>query len=646
MKCIKFIIFCIILSGLGCISSEGWHTSKAKLTLTSSSGSNSSDDDQAKPWDGTSVGIRILEGRRPGDSQKESTNGHRDSAEKATNVATGPDGASSLNFAKAKEAQSDDNQPAESTGRNILDGLRLELPAARSAEQQTVRLLSAQEQEPLPRLPGSPDHPEPQDRTAGSPTAKQPVLPEPSPLFPSKLPDSTTPATPAQQPVSTPVEQPVPTVPGEVKSQPPEQRRPAASEVPGPPAIAGTPVYESTEGVPLEQLLTYALEHHPLLKARQHEVEIAQARLITAGLLPNPQLVLDTETPTRTIDDTSLSTRLVFTIPLGGKRNLARRAAQAAIERAQHRLSRETETVLASAALAAVDVLYYQELTHLRAQLAELAARGAEVQRARFELRAIPFADKMVAEVDAAEARVQHLDAVARLEAARIKLAQLVGLTPPRPIAVKGRLAAPPIDVVPLEVVLAQALTVRPELAETRAAVNESQWRVALARASAIPNLEIGPRFQTDIGAWNDRVGARVAFDVPLFDRKQGDIAEQQALLQTNCALRDLSELNSLGDVAAAYCELVPLRAMLDYYEKEVLPLAHSTEEAILKAYEAKTIEAIEVSDLQRKFGRMRLNYLDLRYRYNQLLVRLELLLGRKLSDLAQPQSRTPARPD
>ena len=330
MKCIKFIIFCIILFGFGCISSEGWHARNPKLTLTSSGGSSVSGADQSDRWEGTSVGIRILEGRRAGNSQKDSAKRHHDSAEAATG-ASGDDGASTLNFATANKAQSDDNQPAESTGRSILDGLRLELPAANSAEQQTVRLLSAEEQEPLPRLPGSPDHPEPQQHTAVPPPATQPLLPEGSPSLPRDLPESSTPATPA--------EQPVPSVPGEVKSQPPkQQRQPAASELPRPPAIAGTGVYQSAEGVPLEQLLTYALEHHPLLKARQHEVEIAQARLITAGLLPNPQLVLDTETPTRTIDDTSLTTRLMFTIPLGNKRNLARRAAQAAIERGLHRL--------------------------------------------------------------------------------------------------------------------------------------------------------------------------------------------------------------------------------------------------------------------------------------------------------------------
>ncbi len=658
MKYSKLIIFCII-APIGCVGHQTWHAQKPSLTLTSSGGSALSEHGQDAQQVGGSVGIRILERRRSTDSAIQSGKHGYDSP----NSSADTDRPSQLRFSSGKISQTEDTQPTDSLEFRALEfralgGFRPVQPAEKPLPDPSVRFTAVEEEALLPALPGTQAQPR-RSTPVGLPSAL-PVLPEHLPAAPAEQADpkpseafAEPAASPAprdgvsalQPPESQPsgLEPPGPWPPGSqpADSQPPGTQPPGtqpAPVLPRPPAVAAAEVHQSTEGVPLEQLLTYALQHHPLLKARHHEIEIAQARLITAGLLPNPQFVLDTETPTRTIDDTSLTTRLVFTFPLGNKRNLAQRAAQAAIERAQHRLSRETESVLAAAAMGAVDVLYYQELAHLRAQLAGHAAWRAEVERARFELQAGSLADKMTAEVDAADARIQQLDAEARLEAARIRLSQLVGLTPPRPLAVQGRLAAPPIQIVPLEVVIAQAVTVRPELAETRAAVQESQWRVALARASAIPDLDIGPRFQTDIGAWKDRVGARIGFDLPIFDRKQGDIAEQQALLRTNCALRDLSELNSLSDVAAAYCELVPLRATLDYYENEVLPSAQRAEEALLKAYEAKAIQPIELSDLQRKLGRMRLGYLEMRHRYNQLLIRLELFLGRKLSDLGQPQ--------
>ena len=180
----------------------------------------------------------------------------------------------------------------------------------------------------------------------------------------------------------------------------------------------------------------------------------------------------------------------------------------------------------------------------------------------------------------------------------------------------------------PLETLLAVAQS-RPEVAAARAAVTESQWQLALARAEAVPDLEIGPRGQTVIGRWDDTAGGRVQFDVPLFNRNQGGIAESSASIRASRAGLEAAELRTLNDVAAAHAELMPLRSRLDYYEKHVVPLAASTEAMILEVYKNRAIEAVQVSELQQKFAKMRLSHLELRYRYNQVLMQLELFLGR-----------------
>ena len=219
-------------------------------------------------------------------------------------------------------------------------------------------------------------------------------------------------------------------------------------------------------------------------------------------------------------------------------------------------------------------------------------------------------------------------------------------MNPPRPVAVRGQLAAIPIPDVPLETLLAVARQSRPEVAAARAAITESQWQLALARAAAIPDLEIGPRGQTVIGRWDDTAGGRVQFDVPIFNRNQGGIAESSALIRASRAGLEAAELRTLNDVAAAHAELMPLKSRLDYYEKHVVPLAASTEAMILEVYKNRAIEAVQVSELQQKFAKMRLSHLELRYRYNQVLMQLELFLGRCLGDLGDPDIlKTPPPP-
>ena len=142
-------------------------------------------------------------------------------------------------------------------------------------------------------------------------------------------------------------------------------------------------------------------------------------------MLPNPQLTFDTETPTRNAGETQLSGRLMFTIPTGGKRRYGMQAAQAGIQRAQMTVSVETEAVLVAAAETALEVLYLQELVEVYGRLNELAAQGAEIQKARFELQAIPYTDKMIAESDAVDIGTRRLDAVAKLESAHIRLGRV-----------------------------------------------------------------------------------------------------------------------------------------------------------------------------------------------------------------------------
>jgi len=381
----------------------------------------------------------------------------------------------------------------------------------------------------------------------------------------------------------------------------------------------------------VEHVLEHALEHHPLLRARQHEVEAARARLVTAGLLPNPQFVLDTESPVDEVGPTIMSTRVTFTVPTGRKRRLRQVAAEAGIQRTRYSLARETELVLAEAADAALEVLYLQELAEVQAELGELAAKAASLEKARFQGGALPYRLAIRAELDAATLELSRLDTQGRLALARIRLSRAVGLRPSHPVTVQGRLAVQPVPAVPLEALLVEAEASRPDLAESRATVLESQRELDLARAEARPDIVFGPRVHDVLSDTGDRVGARVAVDVPLFDRNQGVIAERAAQVRTGCALLDVTEISTLSDVAAAYAEIQAIQARLGYHEAHIRPMLAQTEATIRDASVEKVLDPGRAAELLERLAKMRLEELDLRYRHASLRTRLEILLGRPL---------------
>lgn len=392
------------------------------------------------------------------------------------------------------------------------------------------------------------------------------------------------------------------------------------------PAVADWP--GPTGPMTVEELFAFAAAHHPLLRARAHEISAAQGELVTAGLFPNPELVLDTDSPIEEDNSANMRLRVMFTIPTAGKRAKREAVAGAAIARARAALSRETETVLLLVAESANKVLYLQELAELESQLGALADQRAEIERSRFSAGSSTLANKTEAEVDAAQLRLRRHDTLARLAAARIRLSRAIGMNPPVELSVAGRLRYVPVDDVPLEFVLARARQVRPELAEAAAAVVESRRAHQLAKAEAFPDVSFGPRYGDTLADGNDEMGARLDFAIPVFDRNQGEIHRSAAETWVSSALFDDAEIRCLADVAEAHAELTALKASLDYYESEVLPLAAQTEKTLAEEEPSRAVAAVQISDMLRALIQMRLQHLELRYRYNCVRTRLGVLLG------------------
>jgi cobalt-zinc-cadmium efflux system outer membrane protein len=399
------------------------------------------------------------------------------------------------------------------------------------------------------------------------------------------------------------------------------------------PLVAAAPSQEMT----LPEALQYAVTHHPRLQARKHEVDVARAKLIAAGVLPNPQLVLNYDSRLNDEDEgSSVAGRLMFTIPTADKLRLGKSVASAEICRAQYAFERESRVVLQEASTAGVDVLYFQELLGLQARLSELAAKQAAFQQGRFQSQQAPAADAIQAELAAKDIELRRLDTQAQLDNARVRLWRAIGMGTPELRGLKGRLVAEPLPAVPTTKLLAAAERNAPEINEARATLARSQRQLTLERAKAVPDLQIGPRTQNSIGGEERRqtLGGRIAFDLPLFDRNQGGICESAAQIDVDRALLEDAALTTLGDAAALYEELRSLQARLQYCESNVVPLADRTEATIRENEVNRAMPPNQAAGLLLDVVKMRALHLQLRYRYATLHRQLENLLGCRLVEL------------
>jgi cobalt-zinc-cadmium efflux system outer membrane protein len=399
--------------------------------------------------------------------------------------------------------------------------------------------------------------------------------------------------------------------------------------------IPGIPDPLGSGPVSIAQVFAYARDYHPSLRAKAQEIDIARAEGLGASLFANPQLVMDAMGPVDGDDSPDLSTRIDFTVPIGHKRKRGMSAAAAAEERARLELAYETDLVLLEVSDAAATVLYLQELAALQQEISDINARFAKMQDERAARNVITDVDRLLADTSAKEAEFERLSAQVQLEQARLLLAQAMGMQEPRPVSLTGALETPSVPPTPLPTILAAARTVRPELRAGDWGIREQQRRTELARAEAIPDLTLSPRYSETFNDSNDSLGARFASDLLLWNWNQGAIAETMAGTRAARATRQLYESTTLGDIAQAYVSLAPLQRQLDYYDQQVAPAMAQAIAGIEKAFQAQAIDAAELSQQLTRLAKLRREHLELRYLHQQTRMRIEILLRRPLASFA-----------
>lgn len=380
----------------------------------------------------------------------------------------------------------------------------------------------------------------------------------------------------------------------------------------------------------IDRLFEHAIRHHPRLSACKHEIAAAAGRLTQAGLLPNPNLVIDVESPLTENDPTTVSSRLMFSFPLTRKRHWRKQVECSGLEEARAKLSEETEVVFAEIADASIEVLFYQELVRKQAEAAQLAKQAAEARRQR---AGASFVDAASAEAAALTAQCDGHDTHERLQAARDRLARAAAWPADQQIELSGGLCYARTEPLDLPSVFAAVQSRRPRLAAAQANAARSGRAYQLARAEAWPDLEIGPRFQGDTDGPEDRLGGRFAMDVPIFDRNQGRIAEAEAAWRASRDLLADARRNSDADVATAFHALAALQQSLDYFSETVAPTMEKLRAQLAELEAKKAVEGHQALELRQRLLRMEMEHLERLARYSRLLVRLELWVGRPLTD-------------
>jgi outer membrane protein, heavy metal efflux system len=369
------------------------------------------------------------------------------------------------------------------------------------------------------------------------------------------------------------------------------------------------------EGKPLTlaRALAITLEKSPVLSSFSWDIRAAEARIIQAKLVPNPEISLEGEDFTRAnvrsaTESMQNTLELSQLIELGGKRNSRIREAQFDREATEWDYQVKRLEVLKLTTLAFIDVLTAQRNVQLAEENVELAEEAAPVTHKRVEAGKASDVELLRTNTAVATARIRLTEVRRDSETVRVNLAAQWGAKKATFPSVTGNLDQ--LRPIPSLQTLKAKLQKNPDLIRWTTERQKREATLNLARAEAKPDvtLRAGPRL---LGASHADLTLVAGFSIPLplWNRNQGKIAEAEANVAKAADERAAAEARAYAELNEGYQTLARAAEEVQILRETVLPGAKSAVDQITDGYAAGRFSQLDVLDALRTYNESQTQY-------------------------------------
>jgi len=388
----------------------------------------------------------------------------------------------------------------------------------------------------------------------------------------------------------------------------------------------------------ISQAVQEAVEHNLNLLAERYNLSVADARILTAKLRPNPVLSAAVDyidflrkfTPEANSGPTEYNIRTDFVFERGGKRERRVEVAEAAREVARLQLLNATRSLVLDVQNAFVDVLQAKDNVALAQQ--NLAAFQSIVEVNTNRVRTGDLARVELTRTQVARIQFQSTvrQAQSKLRIALNRLQTLMGRASPSPtFEVQGGLRRDD-DPIVFETVSQQAVELRPDLQAMRkdAARSEAELRSQLALGKV--DYTVGTEFHRQFHNGNgSALGVFFQAPLPMYNRNQGEIERaRQEQRQIAARIRG-AEAGVRDEVRNAWVQYSTSRELLAAIEHDLLDQARDVRDTMEYSYRRGEASLVEFLDAQRAFNDAQQSYNDARADFARSLYAVDSISGR-----------------
>jgi len=433
-------------------------------------------------------------------------------------------------------------------------------------------------------------------------------------------------------------------------------------------AIAGPAVLAAQEGpetltLTLEEAIELALRQNPFFMATREKETQARSlvRESVSRFLPTlnaqGQDTLDEklfvlefpsfipgEPPQRiSIDFTkNYQMSLAFSLPLfaGGRLVAGYKQANYSLQASRETVRLSEQETIFNVKRSFYGYLLAREFSAAAQEALDLAEKFRVNVKNLYEVGMASRFDLLRSEVQVANLQPQAIKARNSVDVAELGLKTIVGLDLDTPIAVKGELAAPPLDT-ETGGAIEQALGQRPELRQIDYQRRMAGEMLKIARGSALPTLAVGGAYSFWAdglnfrkGAWQNFYAINLSLTVPLFNgfESRARIGQSKAMIrELDWTRKGLSDMIAF-EVRQAVLNYTQARETLLSQEKNVEQAREAVRIAELNYAEGLATN-LDVSTAQVALSQARTNYSQALYDCVISQAQLEKAVGRNRSE-------------
>ena len=389
--------------------------------------------------------------------------------------------------------------------------------------------------------------------------------------------------------------------------------------------------------LPIEQAVDEALRANRDLRTAYFAIAQARARLVQAGLWPNPALDLSGSHDVAFANEGEYTATAGFEqrFPVAGRIGRAKDVARVDVALAVAEVRDAARRLIGDVHATFYDLVALGMQIAERERLIAIARQLVDVSAARAKLAEVSTLDVTTARIELQRLELERSLLVAQQDARSADLNRLLGRAPEGVLAVVGELS-PSIPPPSREALQREALRRRPDLQQVSLQADRARAERLLARAERWEDWTLGFGYDRDLqviqGAPPQRadqlLGLRLTIPLPLLNQNQGRIAEAESLEAQARSRRSALELAVGAEVESAYRRIEEIRRVVEGYRTKLIPLADSNIAVAQDAYRSGLTSVHQVIQVQRQQSELRTGYIDVLGQYRRATTDLEVAAG------------------